>query len=112
MLCQIITAILYQVAIPLMYELAYAGPTTAGFMERASLFLQLQFAIDIMLWTTLWSVKFALLFFFWRLFDSVQTYMKIFWWIMCAITASTWIISIVLQQSACDPIKDFFTIGI
>lgn len=64
-----------------------------------------------MLWTTLWAVKFSLVFFFWRLFDSVQTHMKIFWWIMCAIMASTWISGIVLQQFACDPIKDFFTFG-
>jgi hypothetical protein len=115
MLCHVVTASLYQVAIPPMYELAYVGaelkPITAGFMGRASLFLKLQFALDIMLWTTLWSVKFSLLFFFWRLFDSVQTPMRIFWWIMCAVTASTWITSIVLQQFACDPIKDFFTIG-
>jgi hypothetical protein len=115
MLCHIITAILYQVAIPPMYELSYVGaqlkPITAGFMNRADLFLRLQFALDMMLWTTLWSVKFSLLFFFWRLFDSVQTPMKIFWWIMCAVTASTWIISVVLQQFACDPIKGFFTLG-
>jgi hypothetical protein len=67
MLCDIVTAILYQVAIPPMYELAYIGaqlkPITAGFMDRASLFLKLQFAIDMMLWTTLWSVKFSLLLF-------------------------------------------------
>jgi hypothetical protein len=81
MLCHIITAILYQVAIPPIYELSYVGarlkPITAGFMNRADLFLRLQFALDMMLWTTLWSVKFSLLFFFWRLFDSVQTPMKI-----------------------------------
>ena len=115
MLCHIVTAILYQVAIPPMYEVAYVGaqlkPITAGFMTRANLFLKLQFALNMILWTTQWSVKFSLLFFFWRLFDSVQTPMKIFWWIMCTVTASTWVVSVVLQQFACDPIKDFFTLG-
>lgn len=98
-----------------MYELTYIGAgfrlPTEGFMERASLFLKLQYAADLLLWTTLWSVKFSLLFFFWRLFDSVNSSMRLFWWIMCGVTASTWITSVVLQEFACDPIGDFFTLG-
>lgn len=115
MLCHIITTLLYQVAIPIMYELAYVTahlrPVTAGFSARVSLFLKLQFAVLIILWTTLWSIKFSLLFFFWRLFNSVKSLMRTFWWIVCAITASTWITSIVLQQFACSPIRDYFIIG-
>ncbi|OKO94407.1 hypothetical protein PENSUB_11674 [Penicillium subrubescens] len=98
-----------------MYELTYIGCgmklPTEGFMDRASLFLKLQYAADILLWTTLWSVKFSLLFFFWKLFESVNSSMRLFWWVMCGVTASTWIISVVLQEFACDPIRDFFTLG-
>lgn len=114
-MCHIATAIVYQLAIPPMYELTYVGAgvelPTEGFMDRASLFLKLQYAADILVWTTLWSVKFSLLFFFWRLFDSVNSPMRVFWWIMCGVTASTWITSIVLQEFACDPISNFFTLG-
>lgn len=115
LLCHFATAIVYQIAISPMYELAYVGAglqlPRAGFMDRASLFLKLQYAADLLLWTTLWSVKFSLLFFFWRLFDSVNSSMRLFWWIMCGVTASTWITSVVLQEFACDPIRDFFTLG-
>ncbi|KAL2844802.1 hypothetical protein BJY01DRAFT_263773 [Aspergillus pseudoustus] len=113
--CHIATAIVYQIAIPPMYDVQYfdyaTQPMDAAFMGRASLFLRLQFALDFLLWTTLWAVKFSLLFFFWRLFDSVRTPVRVFWWTMCAITASTWITLVVLQNFACDPIKNFFTLG-
>ncbi|KAL2793764.1 hypothetical protein BJX66DRAFT_219795 [Aspergillus keveii] len=113
--CHIATAIVYQIAIPPMYDVQYfdyaTQPMDAAFMDRASLFLRLQFALDFLLWTTLWAVKFSLLFFFWRLFDSVRTPVRVFWWTMCAITASTWITLVVLQNFACDPIKNFFTLG-
>lgn len=115
LLCHFATAIVYQLAISPMYELAYVSAglqlPRAGFMERASLFLKLQYAADLLLWTTLWSVKFSLLFFFWRLFDSVNSSMRLFWWIMCGVTASTWVTSVVLQEFACDPIRNFFTLG-
>ena len=115
LICHLATAAVYQVAIPPMYEVmnvsAGLEPLREGFMERGTLFLELQYAADILLWTTLWSVKFSLLFFFWRLFDSVHSPMKLFWWMMCAITAATWTISVVLQEFACDPIKSFFILG-
>ncbi|KAL4918312.1 hypothetical protein BDW62DRAFT_210580 [Aspergillus aurantiobrunneus] len=113
--CHLATAIVYQVAIPPMYEVQFFDYTTqpmdAAFMARASLFLRLQFAVDFLLWTTLWTVKFSLLSFFWRLFDSVRTPVRFFWWVMCGVTASTWIVLVVLQNLACDPIENFFTLG-
>ncbi|KAJ5834641.1 hypothetical protein N7447_000667 [Penicillium robsamsonii] len=115
MICHIATAIVFQFAMSPMYEVASIGARlktpTAGFMDRASLYLKLQYAADLLIWTTLWSVKFSLLFFFWRLFDSVNSSIKMFWWIMCGITASTWMISVVMQEFACDPTSNFFTLG-
>lgn len=115
MLCHIATAIVCQVSIPPMYSLArvFAGllPAPPNFIENTNFFLRLQFALDIVLWTTSWSVKFSLLLFFWRLFDSVNTPMRIFWSVMCVITAATYITSIILQCFACHPIQNFFHLG-
>lgn len=115
MLCHIVTASVYQVAMPPMYEIAYVSaklrPPAATFFEDANFFLRLQFALDLLLWTTSWAVKFSLLFFFWRLFDSVNSPMRIFWSIMCVITAASYIGCIILQTFACDPIQHFFTLG-
>jgi len=109
------TAVVNQVMIPPMYELELVSaglrPVTVHFIPRANLYLRLQVAADILLWTTTWLVKFSLLFFFWLLFNSVQTHMRIFWWIMCFMTAATYICCIVLQMFACSPIHKLFVIG-
>lgn len=111
----LVSAILYQYAIPPMYQLVEVGmglrQITADFPSSAAFFLKLQFAVDFTMWTTLWLVKFSLLYFFWRLFDSVQTPMRIFWWIMTFVTASTLIVAVVLQCHACDPLSNFFKLG-
>lgn len=115
LILHIVSAILYQYAIPPMYELVQVGmklrAPSADFVKNATLFLKLQFAVDFTMWTTLWLVKFSLLFFFWRLFDSVQSSMRIFWWIMSIVTMSTLIVAIVLQCHACDPLSNFFVLG-
>lgn len=109
------TASVNQVMISPLYELELvtAGLKTPAvdFIEQANFFLRLQFAADLLLWTTTWLIKFSLLSFFWRLFDSVQSPMRIFWWIMCFLTAATFICAVVLQMFACDPLSKFFVIG-
>ncbi|KAL4866919.1 hypothetical protein BDV12DRAFT_210268 [Aspergillus spectabilis] len=114
-IAHIATATVYQIAIPPMYEVQYfdyaTGVMDSAFMDRASLFLRLQFAVDFLLWSTLWAVKFSLLFFFWRLFDSVRTPLRAFWIAMVAATGASWVTLVVLQNLACDPIKNFFTLG-
>jgi hypothetical protein len=111
----LIVAIMYHYLLPKEYNLNYIsrGLVTpdANFHAEMRVFLKLHFAIDMLLWSGLWCVKFSLLFFFWRLFDAVKSRGKIFWWIMCFITASTWTISIILQVFACDPPGNFFELG-
>lgn len=110
------TAAVNQIMIAPMYEVVLVSSLLrqpgADFVETANFFLRLQFAVDLLLWTTTWLVKFSLLSFFWRLFDSVESPMRIFWWIMCFLTAATYICAVVLQMFACDPLSKFFTIGI
>ena len=74
-------------------------------------YLRLQFALTTLSWTTLRLVKLSLLIFFWRLFDSVRTHARLFWWIMCGITVATYIVSMFLQGFNCLPLGSFFTFG-
>jgi len=76
-------------------------PMPATFASDGRFFLQLQFAVDFTMWTALWLVKFSLLYFFWRLFDSVDTPMRIFWWFMTLVTGATLVVAIVIQCHAC-----------
>ncbi|KAF1965308.1 hypothetical protein BU23DRAFT_604310 [Bimuria novae-zelandiae CBS 107.79] len=116
--CHVGSAIISQLMIPPMYELealksilAVGGIPPANAQDRAMLYLKYQFAVLITLWTTLWSVKLSLLLFFWRLFDSLQTRMRIFWYIMLFVTASTYIITIFMQLFACGAPSTFFKFG-
>jgi Fungal rhodopsin domain len=109
------TAVVFQVMIPPLYQTELTGlglmPMTESFVPNANLFLRLQFTADLLLWTTTWLVKASLLSFFWLLFDSVQTPMRIFWYIMCFLTAGTYACSVVLQMFACHPLSKLFVIG-
>lgn len=73
--------------------------------------LRLQFASINMFWFGLWLVKLAVLAFFWRLFDSVRTNARIFWWIMIGVTIATWIISVLHNAFSCQPLGSFFEFG-
>lgn len=62
------TAAVNQIMIAPMYEVVLVSsllrPPGADFVETANFFLRLQFAVDLLLWTTTWLVKFSLLSFF------------------------------------------------
>lgn len=115
LLVHVVLSILYQLNAPPMYELE---PIVNGFktvdplrLHYYDYYLRLQFALTILSWTTLWLVKLSLLTFFWRLFDSVRTHARLFWWVMCGITAATYIVSVFLQGFACLPLGSFFKFG-
>ena len=111
----LILSILYQVMSPPMYSLVAAmeglEQITASNLTRFKYYLPLQFAVTYVFWSALWSVKLALLTFFWRLFESVRTHVRPFWWVMCGVTIATWIISLFLQGFACKPVGSFFKLG-
>lgn len=115
MIFHVLTSILYQLIGPPMYDLepvamGVAMPNPSR-LPSYNYFLRLQFAITTISWTTLWLVKLALLTFFWRLFDSVRTHARMFWWAMIAVTISTWIISVFINSFACQPLGSFFRFG-
>lgn len=91
--------------------LAAGGTPAPSMIQSAQRFLSYQFALLLLLWTTLWAVKFSLLIFFWRLFDSVQTRARIFWYIMIVITASTYVVTIFIQLFACGSPQNFFELS-
>ena len=80
------------------------------FFERAHFYLQCQFAIIVMFWTTLWAVKFAILLFYKKLFNKLPTQMKLWWGVLGAVSlfyVGCWI----SQLESCHPIEGYFTLG-
>ncbi|KAJ6084566.1 hypothetical protein N7486_011366 [Penicillium sp. IBT 16267x] len=61
LVCHIATAIVYQIAISPMYDVlsvsAGLKPMGPTFMEQGAIFLKLQYAADILLWTTLCDIS-------------------------------------------------------
>lgn len=115
LLVHVVLSILYQLIAPPMYELE---PIINGFktvdssrLHYYNYYLRLPFAVTTLSWTTLWLVKLSLLTFFWRLFDSVRTHARLFWWVMCGITIATYIVSMFLQGFACLPLGSFYKFG-
>ncbi|KAK8038224.1 hypothetical protein PG994_014991 [Apiospora phragmitis] len=87
-----------------------ASSTEQRFVANTELYFRYQFALSLLLWTTLWAVKFSLLFFFWRLFDSVTSLRpaRLCWYVMTGITASTLVVTVSLFLFACgNPANNF-----
>ena len=112
---QLVMSILWTLLGPPMYEFepVDVGLTMPkpGRIYYYNYFLRLEFVILIFWWTQLWLVKLALLTFFWRLFDSVRTHARMFWWIMLFVTISTWTVAIFLHIFSCLPVGSFFRLG-
>ena len=118
MACHLLAAIIYQLALPVMYKigkenmlLARGGTPSERFTDRVELYLRYHFCLLILLWVTLWAVKFSLLLFFWRIFDSIQTRARLLWWTMCALTAATFTVALFLQLFACGSPSNLYKLG-
>lgn len=115
MLVHILQSVLYTVYLPSAYEMEpiLAGLATPkpSHMPTFDYNLRLIFAITNMWWLGLWLVKLAMLAFYWRLFDSVRTHARLFWWFMFGVTISTFVISVLLNAFACQPLGSFYHFG-
>ena len=99
---------------PIVYE-AFKGLTSVVVLStlpqaQMTTFLKYQFAVLYLIWTALWTVKLAMLSFYWRLFISVKTNAKVFWWIMCGVTIVTWVVCLLSQAFACSPPSESFNL--
>ena len=105
--------VMYQLIIPVMFEIDVVTMGIApspGFMERASFFLRLQFAIIVLFWTTLWAVKFSFLFFYKQILQGLPGPMR-WWWASTLFTIVTYLGAWVTQLLSCQPISDYFVLG-
>ena len=61
-------------------------------LARETTLLRLDVAEFYLLYSTLWSVKLAVLIFFWRLFGDRQQspWLKSWWWVTTGFTVATW----------------------
>ena len=113
--CLIIMAILYTLITDTIFEIVAIidgrAKPSSGFMERGSFFLRCQFAIILLFWTTLWSVKGAFLMYYKNLFKGLQSYLQKSWWAVTIFTIFTYLGCWATQLASCEPISSYFTLG-
>lgn len=73
---------------------------TPDFVDRAVLFLKLQFGIILLFWSCLWTVKLSLLFFLRRFFNGVNGIMP-WWWAALIFTVLAYVGCWVTRKRPC-----------
>ncbi|KAL8784305.1 MAG: hypothetical protein Q9213_004063 [Squamulea squamosa] len=80
-------------------------------VKEDSLFLlKIFFPNTLLLWTTLWLVKFALLLQCRRLIDRRPNHIVV-WWIIVALTSLFYIGCVVTEFTSCRSLRAWFTVG-
>ncbi|KAI9756985.1 MAG: hypothetical protein M4579_003643 [Chaenotheca gracillima] len=72
-------------------------------------YFKYQFAIILLFWTTIWSVKISFLLFYRRFFDGLRKHL-IAWWIVLIFTVGAFIGSCITFLTACGPTAQYFMI--
>jgi len=84
---------------------------TLDFIDKATLFLKLEFAIILLFWTCIWAVKAAFLTLYRGLFTNVHGWQRSAWWAVAALCVLSYIGNWVLQFLACTPLSNYFVPG-
>ena len=85
-------------------------PMYPAFQEDTVFLLKIFFPNTLLLWTTLWLVKFALLLQCHRLIDRRPNYLAT-WWIIVAFTSLFYIGCVVTEFTSCRSLRAWFTFG-
>lgn len=72
--------------------------------------LHLFFAVQLLFWTTLWGVKFSLLYMFRRLTLGLPLYSRI-WLAITVFTGITYLACVVTEFTSCSSMSAWFTAG-
>ncbi|KAL8919906.1 MAG: hypothetical protein Q9172_004754 [Xanthocarpia lactea] len=85
-------------------------PMYPAFQDDTVFLLKIFFPNTLLLWTTLWLVKFALLLQCRRLIDRRPNYLAT-WWIIVAFTSLFYIGCVVTEFTSCRSLRAWFTFG-
>ena len=85
-------------------------PYTPDIGPPAHFFLKLQFAIIVLFWTCLWTIKMSFLMYYRTLFENLPGHLV--WWTVASVfTLIAYLGCWAIQLAACYPISTYFTIG-
>ncbi|KAL9052511.1 MAG: hypothetical protein Q9162_005367 [Coniocarpon cinnabarinum] len=81
-------------------------------MAEERRYLKYQFAIIILFWTTIWTVKGSFLTFYKQIFSGQFIgWQRAAWYVAAGMCIATWVSNVILQFFACVPFRTYFIIG-
>lgn len=114
LLMLIAVTVLYRYVIATMFEINSIAtgeePFGPDFLPRAAFYLKMQFAIIVLFWTSIWTVKASFLIFYQNLLGRLHDQM-LGWWVVCGITFFAYLGCWATQLASCIPISHYFTLG-
>lgn len=94
---------------PVMDFLSGEIPFSPSLYDSYAGMMRYNWAVNILFWSVLWSVKISLLLFFRRV--MLRTTYMTWWWLILAFTCATFLGCIVTLFTACDSLRDNFILG-
>ena len=107
-------AVLYTLVTPTMFILDTVSTgkelPPPDIMSVGAFYLKCQFAIICLFWTTLWTVKVAILMFYKSLFNRLPKQMTL-WWCVLGVVVVLYVGCWGSQLASCAPISGYFVLG-
>jgi hypothetical protein len=75
-----------------------------------NIYVRYEFPIIGLMWTVLWCVKASLLALFWRLFDGLPQYRRM-WWVVVVFVALSYVGCWIASAWTCHPPSTYFDFG-
>ncbi|KLJ09267.1 hypothetical protein EMPG_15293 [Blastomyces silverae] len=104
--------ILYLIVMPRLYRLTgflAGGPPYPEFVDDALFIKKIFFCTTLLLWVSLWSVKFSLLVLYRRLLSRLKTEIRL-WWVVLIFTVLNLIGCIISNLTSCSSLSAWFSL--
>lgn len=85
-------------------------PVTEDLIIQGNIYVRYEFPIIGLMWTVLWCVKASLLALFWRLFEGLPRYRRV-WWGVVVFCALSYIGCWIASAWTCHPPSTYFQFG-
>ena len=110
----VINAILQTLQTPSLYYLVYVSvgrvPAGQALLDEGNIYVRYEFVVIAFFWTVTWCVKASFLALYWRLFDGLPGYRKI-WWGVVVFTALAYVGCWIASVWTCHPPSTYFDFG-
>ena len=110
----LINAVLQTLQTHSLYYLVYVSvgrvPAGQALLDEGNIYVRYEFVIIAFFWTITWCVKASFLSLYWRLFDGLPTYRRI-WWVVVVFTALAYVGCWIASVWTCHPPSTYFHFG-